>query len=483
MVRKKTFILWTSVRTWVPVLIVLIGLTGCTISRSPVTGERVFYGYTWEEEQQLGAQADGQIVAQYGVYTDGDIDEYVNNIGEKVLQYSHLRGETVDPQYRNLEFTFRVLDSPVVNAFALPGGYIYVTRGLMAYLQNEAQLAVVLGHEIGHGGAILGQEVFDIPAQDILDIGGTAVQLLFLSYSREHERESDRLGVEYAAKAGYVAEEGSDFFWVLRQLGEQSGQNLPTFLSTHPDPGNREVAIRDLAQKWSPSTEQTVINQDDFLESIRNVVFSDDPRQGFVENGTFYHPDMEFQFPVPDGWRVQNTASQVVIMQPDQQAALIFTIDAEAESVEEAAENFASQQGLQVEQSRPRTINSMPAYEVEASAQPQQSQQSIGLVSVFIEKSNIIFQFIGYTSTELYSEYQTTFDRSINGFNDLWDQNVLNVQPWRISLVTADHTGSLSDFAPQQTTTEFSIQSLIILNQIRSGNEVEQGRVLKIPMK
>jgi predicted Zn-dependent protease len=179
-----------------------------------------------------------------------------------------MRRPDTDAQFRETPFTFRVLDSPVVNAFALPGGYIYVTRGLLSHLDNEAQLAVVLGHEIVHvaarhasrrafeqqlgqvgllGGAILGGQVFGgQAAQAILDLGGTAAQLLFLRYGRDDEREADELGVEYAALVGYQTEEAAEFFRSLRRIGEEQQQGLPTWMSTHPDPGEREQSMHRL---------------------------------------------------------------------------------------------------------------------------------------------------------------------------------------------------------------------------------------------
>src|SRR5699024_9479792 len=194
---------------------------------------------------QIGKKSDKQIQQQYGVYQDESLQQYIKRIGKKVLSKSHLRREDTPAKYKNTEFHFRVLNSEVPNAFALPGGYIYVTRGLLAHLENEAQLAVVLGHEIGHvaarhssqrafeqqvgqiallGGAVAGQEILGVPGGEILSMGSQAAQLLFLSYGREDERESDQLGVEYASMEHYNAAEGAGFFTALKRISEQSGQ-------------------------------------------------------------------------------------------------------------------------------------------------------------------------------------------------------------------------------------------------------------------
>ncbi|MEX1063514.1 MAG: M48 family metalloprotease, partial [Balneolaceae bacterium] len=222
----------------------IVFLAGCAIQKNPVSGSTRAFGYSWEQELRMGEEADPEIVAQFGLYDDSDMADYVVEIGETVLSESHMRRSDTESKFRETEFTFRILDSPVINAFALPGGYVYFTRGMMAHLSNEAQLAVVMGHEIGHvaarhasqralrqtvgqiasvGGAVLGQEILGLPGQTLLNLSSTAAELLFLSYSRDNERESDRLGVEYASMAGYEAAEGSALFTSLKRISEMHG--------------------------------------------------------------------------------------------------------------------------------------------------------------------------------------------------------------------------------------------------------------------
>jgi len=227
-------------------LIVVVGASsGCvTTGTNPISGNKRAYAYSWEEEVKLGTEADKQIQQQYGIYENKELQQYVDRVAQKVLAESHMRRPDAQAKFRNTEFTFRVLDSPIINAFALPGGYVYVTRGLLAHLNNEAQLAVVLGHEIGHvagrhaskqaakqqfmqgllvGGAVAGQVAFGgNVGENVLGLGGSAAQLLSLSYSRGNERESDQLGVEYATMAGYDAAEGAEFFTSLKRKQKQS---------------------------------------------------------------------------------------------------------------------------------------------------------------------------------------------------------------------------------------------------------------------
>ncbi len=341
-------------------LIMAIGVSACVVQRNPVTGKKRAYGYSWQQELQIGKEADPQVVAQYGLYDDPDMTAYVNRIGQTVVAESHLRRPDTPQEFRDAPITFRVLDSPVVNAFALPGGYIYVTRGLMAHVQNEAQLAVVLGHEVGHVaarhgskqafqqqlgqlglfGAAIGGELLGLPGGEILNSGSTIAGLLFLRYSRDDERESDNLGVEYASMSRYRSEEGSKFFTTLKRLGEASGQSIPSFYSSHPDPGEREQTIIQLANKWEETLPMDILGVDEHLAIIDGIVLGEDPRQGFTEGNVFYHPELRFMFPVPRDWNVINQPSQVAIVNKDQSAVMIMTLAQGVANAREAATKF-----------------------------------------------------------------------------------------------------------------------------------------------
>lgn len=482
-------------------LVVLI--SGCVATEvNPVSGNKRAVGYTWEQELELGKQADQQIIAQYGLYDNEALAAYVTRIGEEVLAQSDLRKPGLDPKFR-IPFTFRVLDSPVVNAFALPGGYVYVTRGLLAHLENEAQLAMVLGHEIGHvaarhasqraatqqlaqlgliGGAIAGQVFLGgNAAENILGLGGQAAQLLFLSYSRDNERESDRLGVAYAAKAGYAAGEGAAFFESLKRLSAQHGQSIPSWQSTHPDPGEREVTIQRLAAEWAqrPDIAMTQVNAEPYLRQIDGIVLGENPRQGLVRDGVFYHPDLKFRFPVPAGWNVSNQPQQVVMAEPNGQAYMVLTL-AQEPSADAAASAFAAQQGLtNVERSAARP-HGLPAQVVSASAQLQNGQ-AVRLLNYFIDYDRHVYSILGLTTVDGYPTHRGTFLRTMDGFAPLTDPAILAIQPTRLRVVPADRTAAFRTFVPARLPEGFSAEDLAILNQVRLDEPIEQGTLLKLP--
>ncbi|MEX0821973.1 MAG: M48 family metalloprotease, partial [Rhodothermales bacterium] len=480
-------------------LVITVFISSCSLSRSPISGKKRAYAYSWQQEVQIGKEADQQIQAAYGVYEDEEVLRYVREVGESVLATSHMRGSETLAMFRETEFFFRVLDSPVVNAFALPGGYIYVTRGLLYHMNNEAQLAVVLGHEIGHvaarhasqrtleqqlgqlvlfGGAIAGQELLNLPAQDILNLGGTAAQLMFLQYSRDDERESDNLGVEYAARAGYEASEGAHFFQTLKRIGESSGQQIPGWMSSHPDPGEREETIRQLASEWQTRVEMTRIEQDDLYDRLDGIVLGDNPRQGFVENGVFYHPDLRFQFPVPSGFSVINQPTQVVLVENEERAVQIFSFS-DAATPRAAVEEFLRQEGIQRVDAGPASSNGLVAHYAVADAQTEQGQ-TVRLFVYYVSYDEQVYGFIGYTLQDAFATYESAFRSTAAGFAQLTDSRILNIDPARIAVGPAGRAAPFQVFVSSELPFELTPEDLAIINQVELRQPIEAGRLLKL---
>ena len=498
----------SSVRLWrglfpALMLVFLVWQTGCVaLEQNPVSGTTRAFAFTWEQEIQIGRDADQEIVAEFGIYDNPELEAYIVELSELILAQSHLRRPDAPAQFRNTEFTFRLLDSDVVNAFALPGGFVYFTRGLLSHMNNEAQLAVVIGHEIGHvaarhasqrmlqmqigqmvlvGGAFAGQEIFGVSAENIMNLGGTAAQLLFLSHSRDHERESDRLGVEYAARAGFDASEGAAFFRSLQRLSAQHGGGIPTFMSSHPDPGQREQSMHTLSQQWrDQGFEQTRRNERRFMEMIDGMTIGENPRNGFVRDGMYFHPELAFQYPVPAGWRVQNTPTQVVMFDSEQQGISIFTIEQNATTARQAVDLFTNQEGITVESSGTQNVGSIRGYRAVATGTTQDGTE-LRIMVQGLEHNGRVFRFLNYSAAARYESFQSSFAQIVNGFANLTDESILNIQPARLQVVTADRVGPFSSFLPAQLPPGFTAESFAIMNQVELNETITRGQRLKLP--
>src|SRR6185436_7138062 len=311
------------------ILAVFLALLCQGCAYNPATGKKEFTLVTPAQEAAMGREGYGAAIAEYGLYEDGALAAYVDSVGRKVAAAS---------EQPTLPWRFTVLDDPVVNAFAMPGGYIYVTRGLLAHMQSEAQLAGVLGHEIGHVTARhsakqitqqqlagLGLGIASAVSPSFRRYGSTAEQalgLLMLKYSRDDETQADELGVRYATGSGYDAREIPGTYRTLKRIADRAGQSLPSYMSTHPDPGQREVRTSDLAAKAVAGKTNLNVRQRVYLDHMRSLVYGENPRYGWFEGSRFYLPVLGLEMSFPPGWQTQHTHTALTGLSQDQRGMM-----------------------------------------------------------------------------------------------------------------------------------------------------------------
>ncbi len=456
---------------------------------NPVTGRKELMFMSEDQEKALGMQADPSIVAMYGQYEDARLQAFINEKGQQMGKISHRP---------NLKYDFKILDSPVVNAFAVPGGYVYFTRGILAHFNNEAEFAGVLGHEIGHITArhSASQQTRATLAQ-ILFIGGLVVspafrefaneaqqgmQLLFLRYSRDNESQSDELGVEYSTKIGYDAREMANFFNTLNAMQQNAGGgSLPTFLATHPDPGDRFRNVRMLAEKAQAGQDQGKfqVNRDSYLRMIDGLIYGDDPRQGYVENSVFYHPVLRFRFPIPAGWQTVNTPSQVQMAPADGKSLMILTIS-DAKSLDEAASKLVEQHKLQVVERRNLTLNGMQVLAMVSDQTDSQNQQTIRILTYFIGYNGLIYTFHGLAERNDFDKYLANFNQTMRNFTVLNDQAKINKKPEVVRIRTANRQASLRDHLREARMPEARWNELALLNGQGLDQALAAGSLFKV---
>lgn len=471
-------------------LIAALLITSLSCAVNPVTHKKEFMLLSPQDELALGKQTDAEIIGTYGVYQDEALNAYISSVGKKLVTVSH---------QPDLPFIFKIMDSPVVNAFAVPGGYVYVTRGILAYLNDEAELAGTMGHEIGHvtarhsaqlytraQAAQLGLALGSALSKTFQKFSGLAeagLNVLFLSFSREHERQADDLGVLYASKAGYEASHMANMFVTLERLNPSSGQDgLPTWLSTHPDPPNRIEAVRKAAADWKAANPgaKLAVNRDDYLRKLDGLVFGDDPRQGYVEGQVFYHPELRFQFVVPAGWKLNNTASQVQIISPKEDAAMILTM-AEKKTTEEAAQAFVDGNKATVVSSDIKTINGLETKRLKFTLKTEEGNLA-GLAN-FIKKDAQVMMFLGYSEDSRFVAYSDLISTTLNSFKPLADQVKINVKPEKIKIIKADKTDSLINILKPYSYNQDRQKQIAIMNAMELSDKVQAGTLIKILTK
>jgi predicted Zn-dependent protease len=469
MTRRLTFI-----GLLVPTLLVGSGVGSC--ARNPVTGKSELSLISESQEIQMGQEASKEVAQSIGIYNDAKINDYVASIGKRIAANS---------ERPNLPWEFHVVDDASVNAFALPGGFIYVTRGLLGAINDEAELATVVGHEIGHVTnrhsvqqiskaqlAQLGLGIGSILSSDIARFGQLAsagLSVLFLKYSRDAENQADQAGFRYALKQNYDVREMSKVFETLDRLSQSSGGGkLPEWLATHPSPGNRIEHIEKMLDTVKADPSKGKVNREQYLQLVRGITYGEDPRQGYFQGTHFYHPQMRFQLQFPDGWNVQNTAAAVAAMSPNQDAIVQLALAGEA-SPQQAAQQFLSQQGVQAGQSSTSSINGLPAASSYFQAQTQEGNIQ-GLVS-FVSYGGKTFGLMGYTPAGKLGSYDQLFQSTIRSFDQLRDPSKINVQPARMELVKLNQQMTLQQFNAQYPST-IPIEELAIINEVEDASSV-----------
>jgi len=474
-------------------ILLAIVLTGCAVN--PATGKRQFTGFlSPEQARRIGAQEHKNIVAQYGLYENEKVNAYVQEIGQKVA---------ADTERGDVEYKFYVLDSPIVNAFAVPGGYIYVTRGLLALAGSEAELAAVLAHETGH---ITGKHSAERYSHGVLASVGTAVlsaavdkggvskalglgsNLYMKSYSRTQENEADTLGLRYMTRAGYDPAAMSSFLEGLhnhavlqsRISGDPAVENgVAAYFSTHPQTKERVAKTRKEAQAYTPAPGSGVLNRPNHLSMIDGMIFGDSPRQGFVRGQTFAHPEIGFEFNVPDGFRIENQPKQVVAT--DKEGAVILFDMVQAKQSRNARSYLSEEwmKGQDIGKVEDITVNLQEAATAAFPGAIKGVPVTIRVV-VIEWKPKVYARFQIAIPQGTSSGVIEDMKRSTYSFRRIGDAEKEKYQPYRVHLVTAGAGDSVSRLARQQVFEDYNEDWFRVLNGMKEWEKVQAGSVYKI---
>ncbi len=455
-------------------------LQSCYVN--PATGKEQISLVSENQEIQMGRQSDQAIIAELGLYPDSAWQQYVRTLGLSLAAVS---------ERPDLPWTFRVVDDPTVNAFALPGGFIYVTRGMLYHAENEAELAGVIGHEIGHVTAR--HSVDQITKQQIAQIGlagatliepdiekygqliNTGLGLLFLKFSRDDEKQADDLGLRYMYRDGYDPRQMDDIFVMLDRISQTSNSRIPDWLSTHPNPADRVQRIQRQIDTLKGDFSTRKINRDEYLRRLQGVVYGNDPRDGYFDGTTFNHPGLKFRFDFPEGWQTLNQRQAVIGASQQQDAVIQITMSTKT-TASDAAREFFSQQGISSQVAEPLTLNGLDGIVGDFTAQTEKANLSGR--ALFVKYGNSIYQLLGYTTTASWPAYKTAITTSLRTFSRLTDPAILSVEPRRVEIVKTDRTMTLAEFNQRYPSTT-TLDYLAIINQVQTTDQIPAGTFLK----
>ncbi|MCX4189915.1 M48 family metalloprotease [Methylophaga sp. OBS3] len=482
---------WGSQSLRLPVgALLFLGLTAC--AQNPVTGKQDFVMFSEDKELALGREYHPQIIKEYGRYEDEALQAYVQSVGERVAGVGHRK---------DLVYRFTVLDSPVINAFALPGGYLYITRGLMAYLNSEAELAAVLGHEVGHVtarhgvrqqsaaqaanlgytlGSLFLPGLRNAGAQNVFNILGGA---MLSGYGREHELESDRLGAEYLAKSGYDPQAMIEVISVLKDQSvfaeaeaKKQGREYQGYhglFASHPDNDTRLQQVVKAADQYLAARGGEV-GEEKYLSRIDGMVFGDSEKQGIRSGRNFYHNEMQFALQFPQDWHIQNNPSNLQAIAPEGKAFIQMGAT-DLNRKQTPAEFIRDRMNVSnLREGRSFSSNGLEGY----TGITEQNGKLHRLSVVYLKDKAYIF--IGGVKNEPeFGEFDKAFLATADSLHVLRENERHLAKAQRIEVVRATNDDSYAKWAQSTRISNSPMQQLQLLNGDYPDKQLQPGRLLK----
>jgi predicted Zn-dependent protease len=465
-------------------------LAGC--AQNPVSGNQDFVLLGVDSEIAIGRSNHPKIIEQYGRYDDESLQTYVQSVGDKLASVSH-RSE--------LLYRFTVLDSPDINAFALPGGYIYITRGLMAYLNSEAELAAVLGHEIGHVtarhgvrqqsasqaanlgytlGSILFPDLRAAPSQNLFNILGGA---LLSGYGREHELESDGLGAEYLARAGYepkamievirVLKDQETFSAVEAKKQGREAKGYHGLFASHPDNDTRLHEVVAAADKYASAT-KAKIGRSEYLTHLNGLVFGDSEAQGIRSERHFYHLAMSFAVEFPAGWQINNNPESLQALSPNGDA--IVEMRASDLNRKLSPREFITQR-LKI--GRLKAGQQLSANGLEGYTGIVKSQDKLTRVTVVYLRDRAFIFFGGVKNNKMFSQFDVDFVATAKSLHGLRADETALAKALKLDVVTVGKSDNYIAWAKDSRISNSPLEQLRLLNGDYPAGQLERNDLAK----
>lgn len=465
------------------IAITALMLGGC--ATNPVSGGKDFVMMSEPQEIALGRSSDIEVRKQYKVYANPVLQSYVNRVGQEIAKHSHRP---------NLQYHFTVLDSPEVNAFALPGGYVYITRGILAYLNSEAEMAAVLGHEIGHvtarhgvrqqsaaqatniGISIASIFVPELNTQLGHDLSNLFGGALLSGYGREHELEADRLGADYLARTDYEPQAMIHVIGVLKNqelfdaaIAKQEGREPRRYhgtFATHPDNDTRLRQV--VGEAGSLTVANPIENRDEFLKQADGLAFGDSIDEGVVRSNRFMHPGLGIALTFPPDWSVKNSPTQLVALSPQNNAAIQLKVDNKPSGTAAEYAHRLAGNGTPVESLELDNLHA---------ALGTANSKVIGVV--YYDRKAFLIQGSAKTPDALDAQRET-IKNTIRSFRALSEDERKHIKPLAINLITVKKGETYAKLAQHSPLGKNAESYLRLINAQYPEGEPVPGQTLKI---
>ncbi|HWT97403.1 MAG TPA: M48 family metalloprotease [Terriglobales bacterium] len=476
-------------------------VSGCMTATSPATGRSFSTSVSPQQEAAMGQKEHPKILAEFGgAYQEKpELTTYVSSIGQFVAATS---------ERKDVTYTFTVLNTPDVNAFAVPGGYIYITRGLLTLAGNEAEVAGVLGHEIGHINARhtaerMGQQQqaqWEVMGATLLGaiFGGNAgaqwagskmgehAEVQLAQYSQQQEFEADSLGVRYLKRATYDPQAMAEFLGSLRAQSQLeaklAGKDPSTvdannMMASHPRTVDRvEKAIAEAG----PAAPNAMLEPEVYLRKIDGMMFGDDPKEGVIEGRKFIHPTLHFSFMAPQGFHLVNTPDQVQVGGPKGVAMALDVADPQPQG--DLADYIAAGAGyknISFRNIQALQINGMPAATGITRANTSAGTADARLVLIRHPEGKV-YEFLVLMSPSVSASYDATMLQSVQTFQQISASEGSRYRPQRIHIIKVKQGDTVASLSAQMVVTEDKQDWFRVLNELKPGEEPKAGRLVKI---
>jgi len=465
----------------------ILVLIACGCATNPATGRHQVILMSEAEEIQLGRQSDAEVRKQMGIYNDAELQRYVKGVGDRLARAAHRP---------SLPWTFAVVDEPAVNAFALPGGYVYITRGILPFLRDESELAAVMGHEIGHvdarhqaaaysrqtltGGGLAVLGILVPETQPLQGVAQVTAGLMFLKFGRNDELEADQLGVKYASASGWNAAGMNGLLGTLARLDEASGsrRGVPNWAMTHPPAEDRVTKVEEAVTTAGTGG---ATNKSEFERVLDGVVYGDSREKGIARGNEFFHPVLGFALHFPRSWEIVNTDEQVLARESDESnVAVVLQLVNASGSVQQVAQTSMSRAGFREESGQRTSINGLPAYV--GIYDGAMNNMRVIVRAAHIQAGNRVYLLAGVAPSSQFSRVDPAFRDSIESFRTLSRADAERIQPNRVDFYVVRSGDTWDSIARRVCQGAIKPATLAIMNGREPSSSPRPGERLRVVM-